>query len=1011
MKLLSTWAVACLAAQAAGAALSHNVNGFTIREHSDPAKRALLQKHVTWDENSLFINGERLMIFSGEAHPFRLPVPSLWVDVFQKVKALGFNCVSFYTHWALMEGKPGHYSAEGVFDLEPFFEAAKEAGIYLLARPGPYINAEASGGGFPGWLQRVNATLRTDQPAYLKATNNYISNVASTIAKAQITNGGPVILYQPENEYSGACCGVDFPDGEYMQYVENQARNAGIVVPLISNDAYPGGHNAPGSGVGAVDIYGHDSYPLGFDCANPSTWPSGDLPTNFWTLHTEQSPSTPYSINEFQGGSFDPWGGEGFLACSELLNSAFERVFYKNNFSFRVAIMNLYMIFGGTNWGNLGHPGGYSSYDYGSAITESRNVTREKYSELKLIANFMKVSPAYLLTEPRNLTTTTYTNNAALTVTPLIGSNGSDTSFFVIRHTDYSSESSDQYKLKLPTSAGQLTIPQLGDSSLSLNGRDSKIHVVDYDVAGTNIIYSTAEVFTWKKFADHKVLVLYGGADEHHELEVAVDGKMSVLEGSESKIASKQNGKSVIIGWDVSPTRQIVQVGDLKILLLDRNSAFNYWVPELSTQGTTPGYSSQKTTASSIIVKAGYLVRTAYLQGSDLHITADFNATTPIEVIGAPSKAKNLVINGKKAHVNVDKNGFWSTSVEYSAPKLKLPALKDLDWKYIDSLPEIQNSYDDSVWPGANQPFTRNSVNPLKTPTSLYSCDYGFNTGTLLYRGHFVSTGKEDSFFVHTEGGLAYGHSVWLNETYVGSWAGTSVYQDYNSTYSLPKLQAGKSYVITVVVDNMGLDEDWTVGSEEMKDPRGILNYALSGRPASSITWKMTGNLGGEDYRDQVRGPLNEGGMYAERQGFHQPQPPSQRWNSGSPLEGLSEAGIRFYSASFDLDLPSGYDIPLYFNFGNSTSPPSAYRAQLYVNGYQFGKYVNNIGPQTSYPVPEGILNYHGTNWVALTLWAQESDGAHLDSFELVNTTPVLTGMGEVHSVEQPKWAKRAGAY
>jgi beta-galactosidase GanA len=98
----------------------------------------------------------------------------LWIDVFQKVKALGFNCVSFYIDWALLEGKPGHYSAEGIFELEPFFDAAKEAGIYLLARPGPYINAEASGGGFPGWLQRVNGTLRTSDEAYLKATDKYV---------------------------------------------------------------------------------------------------------------------------------------------------------------------------------------------------------------------------------------------------------------------------------------------------------------------------------------------------------------------------------------------------------------------------------------------------------------------------------------------------------------------------------------------------------------------------------------------------------------------------------------------------------------------------------------------------------------------------------------------------------------------------------------------------------------------------------------------------------------------
>lgn len=87
------------------------------------------------------------------------------------MKALGFNCVSFYVDWALLEGKQGHYSAEGIFDLELFFEAATEAGIYLMARPGPYINAETSGGGFPGWLQRVNATLRTNDDIYLNATD------------------------------------------------------------------------------------------------------------------------------------------------------------------------------------------------------------------------------------------------------------------------------------------------------------------------------------------------------------------------------------------------------------------------------------------------------------------------------------------------------------------------------------------------------------------------------------------------------------------------------------------------------------------------------------------------------------------------------------------------------------------------------------------------------------------------------------------------------------------------
>jgi beta-galactosidase len=37
---------------------------------------------------------------------------------------------------------------------------------------------------------------------------------------------------------------------------------------------------------------------------------------------------------------------------------------------------------------------GYASYDYGAALTEERSIWREKYSEEKLEANFLKVSSA-----------------------------------------------------------------------------------------------------------------------------------------------------------------------------------------------------------------------------------------------------------------------------------------------------------------------------------------------------------------------------------------------------------------------------------------------------------------------------------------------------------------------------------------------------------------------------------------------------------------------------------------
>lgn len=47
MKLLSSFAAAFLAVQAAGSAVSHRLNGFTIIEHPDLEQRAQLQDIVS----------------------------------------------------------------------------------------------------------------------------------------------------------------------------------------------------------------------------------------------------------------------------------------------------------------------------------------------------------------------------------------------------------------------------------------------------------------------------------------------------------------------------------------------------------------------------------------------------------------------------------------------------------------------------------------------------------------------------------------------------------------------------------------------------------------------------------------------------------------------------------------------------------------------------------------------------------------------------------------------------
>lgn len=620
-----------------------------------------------------------------------------------------------------------------------------------------------------------------------------------------------------------------------------------------------------------------------------------------------------------------------------------------------------YMVFGGTNWGNLGHAGGYTSYDYGAPITEGRELYREKYSELKLQGNFLKVSPAYLTATVGNLTTTTYTDNAGIAVTPLFG-NGSNTNFYVVRHSDYQTLDSASYKMTLGTSLGTFTIPQLG-GTLTLSGRDSKWAVTDYDLGGTNLVYSTAEIFTWKKIGSKTFLIAYGGPNELHELAIAASSSPIIIEGSD--VSTNSSDGVDVLNWKVSSTRQVVQIDSTFIYLVDRNSAYNFWTADFSRTDAWGNYTANVGNTTSVIIQAGYLIRNIYEEGTGLYIEGDLNATVPFSVIGAPSSSDTLVFNDQEVSFTTDATtGEWTSNLEYVAPSFSLPDLTSLAWKYLNNLPEIGSSYDDSAWTLANN-TTSNNPMALLTPTSLYASDYGYHTGALIYRGRFTAGGNESKIYLSTMGGSGFGSSAWLNGTFLGSWKGADYALGHNDTYTLPNLLAGQTYVLTVVVDNNGLQENWVVGPDEMKTPRGLVDFNLIGRSKSDVVWKITGNLGGENYLDQVRGPLNEGGLYAERQGFHQPNPPNKDWSVGNPQTGINSSGIAYYQSSFDLNIPGGYDIPLFFNFANTTinGATSNYQAQLYVNGWQFGKYINNVGPQTSFPVPQGEL-LHSLKWL-----------------------------------------------
>ncbi|KAF3903977.1 Beta-galactosidase [Arthrobotrys entomopaga] len=285
--------------------------------------------------------------------------------------------------------------------------------------------------------------------------------------------------------------------------------------------------------------------------------------------------------------------------------------------------------------------------------------------------------------------------------------------------------------------------------------------------------------------------------------------------------------------------------------------------------------------------------------------------------------------------------------------------------RYVNSLPEISGNYDDSKWVTADNTYTPNPTKPT-TPVVLYASDYGFHSGNILWRGHFTASGGENIFNLTIQGGNAFGYSVWDNDKYLGSFAGSAEPSADNGSYALTAWMKGSSHVITILQDHMGLEQSWFGGQENFKLTRGLSDYSFGGATPTLKYWKVTGNLGGEKFVDWARGGLNEGGLFAVRKGYHLPGLDDSAWASKSPLKGLTGPGVELYRAVFDLNVPDGVDYPMSVDIGGSTD--TAFRVEIYVNGWQFGKYINNIGPQKSFPVRKYYSLYYGCPQVAACL-------------------------------------------
>jgi Beta-galactosidase jelly roll domain len=110
-------------------------------------------------------------------------------------------------------------------------------------------------------------------------------------------------------------------------------------------------------------------------------------------------------------------------------------------------------------------------------------------------------------------------------------------------------------------------------------------------------------------------------------------------------------------------------------------------------------------------------------------------------------------------------------------------------------------------------------------------------------------------------------------------------------------------------------------------------------------------------------------------------------------------AGRAWYRTAFKLNLPAGQDVPIGIRI--SDDPSRHYRALIYVNGWLIGRYINDTGPETSFPVPAGILRADGRNTLAIGVWDQDASTGGLGRVTLQRYANLATSL-RVSDVSSP---------
>lgn len=347
----------------------------------------LNSQKVTYNGNSLKIDGKETFVYSAAFHYFRCP-KELWRDRFKKIKAAGFNTVETYIPWNWHERNMpkniNDYSQIDFSDLQEWLHMAQyEFGLYTIVRPGPFICAEWAGGGYPRWLAKFRPEglkdfwLRSNDPEHVKWSLHWYKAVNKFIADEQITSKQKgekgIILVQIENEYD-----ADESKNKtaFLQSLYRSVKGAGVTVPVFtclteqcraSKDSL------------LSQVFDCDNYYVGLNDALSCAKRMSDL--------KHKQPNAPGFVTELQGGWFSTVAGR--LGEDHESNDKHFYAIGMMSILGGATGLNYYMFYGGTHFDGWGARGQTTTYDYNAAIRENGSLSK-KYDAASNIGAFIK---------------------------------------------------------------------------------------------------------------------------------------------------------------------------------------------------------------------------------------------------------------------------------------------------------------------------------------------------------------------------------------------------------------------------------------------------------------------------------------------------------------------------------------------------------------------------------------------------------------------------------------------